>query len=103
MSKRTLLVIGVFFVSLSSQGAGEGNSLSTFNNAPNPSGNVAIGWMHLLSDLLREEAIPPPNYLRLYAYAGMALYESQVPALPGYQSVFTCFLKKFKPTDHGRR
>lgn len=50
--------------------------------------NVATGWMHLVSDLLRKEAVPPPGCLRVYAYTGLALYESQVPALKKYRSLF---------------
>ncbi|HUQ65941.1 MAG TPA: hypothetical protein VM101_07290 [Flavitalea sp.] len=53
--------------------------------------NVATRWMHLLTDLLRKDSIPPPGCLRIYAYTGLALYESQVPAMAGYQSLFAYF------------
>lgn len=51
--------------------------------------NVATAWMNLISDLLRKDSIPPARCLRVYAYTGLALYESQVPGLKGYQSVFS--------------
>ena len=91
MRKRALLAASILFVLLSIQAGGQGNSFSGFEKGKKFSINVATDWMHLLTDLLRRDAIPPPACLRMYAYTGLALYESQVPALPGYQSLFTYF------------
>lgn len=89
MSSRALLAAGIFFNLLSIQAAGQGNLYSAIEKGKNSSSIIATGWMHLLTDLLRRDAIPPSACLRMYAYTGLALYESQVPALPGYQSLFT--------------
>lgn len=91
MSRRVLFEIGILFILLSIQAGGQVNSYSAFEKGKKFSINVATGWMDLITDLLRRDAIPPPGCLRMYAYTGLALYESQVPALPGYQSIFTHF------------
>jgi hypothetical protein len=44
--------------------------------------DVAVKWMQLLYDRVREEAISAPAASRLYAYAGVTLYESLLPGMP---------------------
>lgn len=53
------------------------------------SGDVANSWFSLLSDLSKTTPYFPPQTARLFAYSGMALYESVVPGMPSYQSMFT--------------
>ncbi len=91
MSKRVLYAVGILFVLVSIQAGGRGNSFSAFEKGKNFSTSVATEWMHLVTDLLRRDSVAPPGCLRMYAYTGLALYESQVPALPGYQSLFSYF------------
>jgi hypothetical protein len=91
MIKRVLPAIVFFYVILSFHARGQDISYSTLKKENEFSINVATRWMHLLTDLLRKDAIPPPACLRIYAYTGLALYESQVPGMTGYQSLFTYF------------
>ena len=53
------------------------------------SGEVANSWFSMLSDLSKETPYVPPQAARLFAYSGMALYESVVPGMPSYQSMYT--------------
>ena len=87
--KGPLLLTAAFSLSVAFQSGGQINSSPAFENRD--SFKVATEWMKLLTDLLRKDAIPPPGCLRIYAYTGLALYESQVPGMPEYQSLFTYF------------
>ncbi len=44
--------------------------------------DVAVEWMQLLYDRVREDAISAPGASRLYGYAGVTLYESIMPGMP---------------------
>jgi hypothetical protein len=48
---------------------------------------VAVEWMELLCQSVRTEGIVPPHAARIYAYAGIALYESVVQGMPGHLSL----------------
>src|SRR5262245_31496388 len=49
---------------------------------------VALKWMELQLRVIRTTAgMPPPTNSRLFAYAGIALYESVVNGMPAYQSL----------------
>lgn len=48
---------------------------------------VPIAWFDLAYDLVRDEALSPPVTARAFGYLGVALYESLVPGMPGYQSL----------------
>ena len=48
---------------------------------------VAIEWMELLCEAVRTEGLSPPQASRIYAYAGVTLYESVVEGMPDYQSL----------------
>lgn len=54
------------------------------SNEHDPS--IAVEWMELLYDRIREEAISAPAASRLYAYAGITLYQA---VLPGISEDFT--------------
>ncbi|GAB4527477.1 MAG: hypothetical protein OHK0046_45270 [Anaerolineae bacterium] len=43
---------------------------------------VANAWMMLLYELVRDETVDAPAASRMYAYAGIALYEAVVPGMP---------------------
>ena len=48
---------------------------------------LASEWEALVVDLVREEFLYPPAAARLYAYAGIGLYEGLVHGYPGYRSL----------------
>lgn len=48
---------------------------------------VAVEWMATLYDLIRSETINPPNAARMYAYAGVTVYEAVVPGMPANYSM----------------
>src|SRR5688572_434316 len=50
---------------------------------------VATAWFYLLTNITRTTPYAPPPTARIFAYAGMALYESVVPGMPSYQSMYT--------------
>lgn len=43
---------------------------------------IAVEWMQLLYDRIREDGISAPGASRLYAYTAVALYESILPGMP---------------------
>lgn len=51
-------------------------------------GEVATEWFNLLSDITRAKPYFSPQVLRIYSYSGIALYESVVPGMPSYQSIY---------------
>ncbi|MGI8600917.1 MAG: hypothetical protein ACR2KB_16805 [Chitinophagaceae bacterium] len=53
--------------------------------------DVATQWFRLLTDISKTKPYVPPPTLRIFAYSGMALYESVVPGMPSYQSVYKYF------------
>src|SRR5258706_7953181 len=48
---------------------------------------VATQWMHLLYKCVSDESFSPPVASRVYAYAGITLYESVLPGMPGNHSL----------------
>jgi hypothetical protein len=49
---------------------------------------VALKWMDMQLRVIRSTAgMPPATNSRLFAYSGVALYESVVPGMPAYQSL----------------
>ena len=53
--------------------------------------DVATAWFSLLSDIAKTKPYVPAPTLRIFAYSGMALYESVVPGMPSYQSMYKYF------------
>ena len=51
--------------------------------------DVATAWFQLLTDISRTKPYVPGPALRIFAYSGIALYESVVPGMPSYQSIYT--------------
>lgn len=52
---------------------------------------VANDWFVLLTHITRTTPYAPPPSARIFAYTGLALYESVVPGMPSYQSLFKYF------------
>src|SRR5436190_9249813 len=49
--------------------------------------DVAIAWFELMYDRVKADGLSPPVASRRYAIAGVALYESIVPGMPGHASL----------------
>jgi hypothetical protein len=50
--------------------------------------DVVTSWFSLLADISRNKPYVPAPTFRIFAYSGMALYESVVPGMPSYQSMY---------------
>jgi hypothetical protein len=48
---------------------------------------VATEWMKLLYQRIEAEAVSAPGAARIYAYAGVTLYEAVLPGIPGNKSL----------------
>ena len=70
---------------------GKGIIHETAKTENNFTNNIAIEWMGHIADWVKTEALGPPPSLRIYAYTGLAIYESQLPAMKDYQSLYTYF------------
>jgi hypothetical protein len=55
--------------------------------ANNYSSAVATDWMRTIQTIVQTEGLNPPVASRVYAYAGISLYEAVVPGMSGYQSL----------------
>jgi hypothetical protein len=53
--------------------------------------DVATAWFQLFANLTRSTPYPPPQTARIFAYSGITLYESVVPGMPSYQSIYKYF------------
>lgn len=61
---------------------------------------VATEWFTLLTEITRTKPYFSPQSLRIFAYSGMALYESVVPGMPSYQSMYKHFTGNIIEVDH---
>ncbi len=50
--------------------------------------DVATAWFNLLANIAKTKPYVPAPSLRIFAYSGLALYESVVPGMPSYQSMY---------------
>jgi hypothetical protein len=50
-------------------------------------GLLARDWMQLLYKRIQADRLSPPAASRIFAYAGVTLYESLLPGMPGYRSL----------------
>lgn len=50
---------------------------------------VATQWFDLLTDIAKITPYNPPQSTRIFAYSSLAMYESVVPGMPSYQSMYT--------------
>lgn len=55
------------------------------------SAKVATDWMNLATEMVKSRALPPPPTIRIFTYSSLALYESQLPEMKDYQSMYTYF------------
>lgn len=63
------------------------------------SGTVATDWFTLLENISRTRPFVPGPTARINAYAGLALYESVVPGMPSYQSMYKYLTGNEIPVD----
>ena len=49
---------------------------------------VATQWFSFLTNLAKVTPYNPPQSTRIFAYSSLALYESVVPGMPSYQSIY---------------
>lgn len=57
--------------------------------AANLDASFAVDWMQLVYDHVKVETVDAPAASRVYAYAGVTLYEAVVPGIPGDVSLST--------------
>lgn len=50
--------------------------------------DVATEWFTLLTEIVKTKPYFSPQALRIFSYSGVALYESVVPGMPSYQSIY---------------
>jgi hypothetical protein len=53
--------------------------------------DVATTWFTLLTDIAKSKPYVASPTLRIFAYSGMALYESVLPGMPSHQSMYKFF------------
>jgi len=68
-------------------GCGSNALLSRDLNASTSPAALAVDWMKLTVDLVRNERLFPPVAARIYAYTAIALYEGIVPGTPNHVSL----------------
>ena len=66
----------------------QGGKTSALPHTKQYSPEVATAWFNLLADISRTKPYTAAPSLRIFAYSGMALYESVVPGMPSYQSMY---------------
>ncbi|MBL8861734.1 MAG: vanadium-dependent haloperoxidase, partial [Planctomycetes bacterium] len=70
--------------------SGDGSSSSPAPTSPATStfsSTVAVEWHETLYTRIRQTGVNPPRAARVFAYTGVALYESVVHGMPGSQSL----------------
>lgn len=55
--------------------------------ATNDDAQIAVRWMERITEAVRDEQLSPPVASRIYAYAGIALYEAVLPSMPENRSL----------------
>ncbi len=61
--------------------------VSHIGDATNYDASVAINWINEFRDIAKTQPLNPPRASRMYAYAGIALYESVVDGIKGNKSL----------------
>ena len=82
---------------IAGRAANNGNALPHTKQYP---ADVANDWFTLLTEISRSQPYFSPQALRLFAYSGVTLYESVVPGMPSYQSMYTHLTGNVITVDH---
>lgn len=64
---------------------------------------VATAWYHLLTRITRTTPYVSAPSARMFAYTGMALYESVVPGMPSHQSIYKHLTGNAIDVDHKKQ
>lgn len=86
MRKIYSLIIGATLLLLQSCSK-DATLVDTQPDAENYSSKVATDWMELYRQTVKTESKNPAQASRIYAYAGIGLYESVIPGMSGYKSL----------------
>src|SRR5438552_384820 len=78
----SLLMLLVILLSIPFRGFAQASVAAADQNA-----DVALAWMDLTYRLVQSEGVDAPEASRIYAYAGMTLYEAVVNGMPGNSSL----------------
>lgn len=63
------------------------NYVTPLSDANSFSSKVATDWMQVFRQVVKSESKNPPQASRIYAYAGIGLYEAVEPGMKGYLSL----------------
>ena len=75
-------------------------SVSALRHTKQYPADVATSWFRLLTDIVKTRPYPNPAALRIFSYGGVALYESVVPGMPSYQSIYKYLTSNTIEVDH---
>lgn len=73
----------------SSEALVESDQSKSLRHTKQYSSDVATQWFRLLTDIVKAKPYFSPQAARIFAYSGITLYESVVPGMPSYQSMYT--------------
>lgn len=76
------------------------SSLNTLRHTKQYPSDVANQWFTLLTDIVKTKPYFSPQALRIFAYSGITLYESVVPGMPSYQSMYKYLTGNTIAVDH---
>ncbi len=84
-----MLCISVTLVSTGAYRAAAQGTKPLSTPASELDASFAVQWLQLVYDRVQADAISAPAASRIYAYAGVTLYQAVVPGMPDYQSLST--------------
>lgn len=64
------------------------NSNSALPHTKQYPSDVATAWFSLLTNITKTKPYTPSPSIRIFAYSSIAMYESVVPGMPSYQSIY---------------
>lgn len=96
-----LFFISASFVLLQGCSKKDENVVAVQGDAGSFSSKVATDWMQVYRQIVMSESKNPPQASRIYAYAGLGLYEAVVPGMPGYMSLKAQLGLRFLPYTAG--
>src|SRR5215217_6042915 len=77
-----VMIVASFCLSLSFRSLAQESTLAADQNS-----DIALAWMDLTYRLVQNEAVNAPAASRIYAYAGVTLYEAVVNGMPDNSSL----------------
>jgi len=80
------IILLFFFVFVLNGCQKDENKVIPVSSVESEKADVAVKWMNLIRTLVKSEGKNPPQASRIYAYTGVTLYESLLPAMPNNKS-----------------